>query len=100
MEKFLIMILGNIIALALGFALEFIFMNLDYSRTERVQFEDDDYYYIVKAVPKKMVSSSDKEVIQFNGFSSSAKEKRRRTENPVSRQQIVEELDIEDDFLD
>ena len=94
------MILGNIIALALGFALEFIFMNLDYSRTERVQFEDDDYYYIVKAVPKKMVSSSDKEVIQFNGFSSSAKEKRRRTENPVSRQQIVEELDIEDDFLD
>lgn len=92
------MILGNIIALALGFALEFIFMNLDYSRTERVQFEDDDYYYIVKAVPKKMVSSSDKEVIQFNGFSSSAKEKRRRTENPVSRQQIVEELDIEDDF--
>ena len=94
------MILGNIIALALGFALEFIFMNLDYSRTERVQFEDDDYYYIVKAVPKKMVSSSDKEVIQFNGFSSSAKEKRRRTENPVSRQQIVEELDIEDDFVD
>jgi hypothetical protein len=31
-------------------------MNLDYARTERVQFEDDDYYYYVKAVPKKMVA--------------------------------------------
>ena len=25
---------------------------LDYSRTERTQFEDDDYYYYVKALPK------------------------------------------------
>lgn len=96
------MIFGNIIALALGFALEFVFMNLDYSRTERVQFEDDDYYYFVKAVPKKMVSSSDKEIIQFSGVAplGKAKEKRKRAEMQVSRQQIVEELDIDDEFLD
>ena len=49
------MILGNLVAIAIGFVMEFIFMDLDYSRTERVQFEDDDYYYFVKAVPKKMV---------------------------------------------
>ena len=35
---------------------QFLFMNLDYARTERVQFEDDDYYYYVKAVPKKTVA--------------------------------------------
>lgn len=98
--KTLEMLLGNIIALGLGFALEFIFMNLDYARTERVQFEDDEYYYIVKAVPKKMVSSADKEIIQFGGMSSMRKEKRRRTEPSVSRQQIVEELDIDDEYLD
>lgn len=96
------MLLGNIIALGLSFGLEFVFMNLDYSRTERVQFEDDDYYYFVKAVPKKMVSSSDKEIIQFGGMASfgGTRERRRRTETPVSRQQIVEELDIDDDFLE
>jgi len=47
------------------------------------------------------VSSSDKEIIQFSGFSSleKIKERRNKAEKPVSRQQIVEELDIEEDFL-
>ena len=35
--------------------LEFFFYNLDFSRVERVQFEDDEYYYFVKAVPKMFV---------------------------------------------
>lgn len=34
------------------FLIEFLCFNLDYSRTEKVQFEDDEYYYYVKAVPK------------------------------------------------
>lgn len=95
------MILGNVVAILLGLVIEFVFMNLDYSRTERVQFEDDDYYYFVKAIPKKMVASSDKEIIQFSGFSSLEKIKNRRekTDKTVSRQQIVEELDIEEEFL-
>ncbi|MBQ3559381.1 MAG: hypothetical protein IJA07_07725 [Agathobacter sp.] len=99
--KIVAMLFGNLIAIALGFVMEFVFMNLDYSRTERVQFEDDDYYYFVKAVPKKMVASSDKEVIQFSGFSSleKIKERRNKTEKPVSRQQIVEELEIDEEFL-
>ena len=100
--KTVAMIIGNIIATAIGFVIEFIFMDLDYSRTERVQFEDDDYYYFVKAVPKKMVASSDKEIIQFSGFSSleKLKERRKKTESAVSRKQIVEELDIDEEFLD
>ena len=95
------MILGNVIAVLLGLVIEFIFMDLDYQRTERVQFEDDDYYYYVKAVPKKMVASSDKEIIQFSGFSTleKFKERRKKTEVSVSRQQIAEELDIEEDFF-
>ncbi len=99
--KTLGMIFGNLVALVLGFAIEFIFMDLDYSRTERVQFEDDDYYYFVKAVPKKMVASSDKEIIQFSGFVplGKIKDRRKKEEKPISRQQIAEELDIDEEFL-
>jgi hypothetical protein len=99
--KTLTMIIGNLIAIALGIVIEFIFMDLDYSRTERVQFEDDDYYYFVKAVPKKMVASYDKEIIQFGGVSSleKLKERQKKTEMPVSRKQIAEELEIDEDFL-
>ena len=85
------MIIGNIIAMVLGFVLEFLFMDLDYSRTERVQFEDDDYYYFVKAVPKKMVTYSEKTVKHFG----------ERTElKEDSRKLIAEELDIDEDLLD
>ena len=95
------MILGNLVAIFLGLGIEFLFMDLDYGRTERVQFEDDDYYYFVKAVPKKMVTSMDKEIIQFSGFAplEKLKNRRKKPEKPVSRQQIVEELDIDEEFL-
>ena len=36
--------------------------NVDYSRTEYVQFEDDEYYYYVKAVPKNTVTAPQKRV--------------------------------------
>lgn len=95
------MIVGNLVAIALGFVLEFLFMNLDYSRTERVQFEDDDYYYFVKAVPKKIIASSDKAVIEFGGFTplDKIKGRRKKEELPVSRKEIAEELDIDEEFL-
>lgn len=95
------MIVGNLVAIGLGLVLEFIFMNLDYSRTERVQFEDDDYYYYVKAVPKKMIASSDKAVIEFGGFTplDKIKDRRKKEETSVSRKQIAEELDIDEEYL-
>ena len=43
---------GSILSTGIGFLIEFLCFNLDYSRTEKVQFEDDEYYYYVKAVPK------------------------------------------------
>jgi len=65
-EKVLGMLIGNILAAATAFVIEFLFMNLDYMRTERVQFEDDEYYYFVKAVPKKLITSSEKVVTEFS----------------------------------
>lgn len=91
------MIIGNLVSLALGFVLEFLFFNLDYSRTERVQFEDDEYYYYVKAVPKKNVSTTDKNVTEFNGFPKFGKNKEEK-EN-ISRKEIAKELEIEEDLL-
>ncbi len=45
-------ILGSVLGVAIAFGLKFFRFAVDFSRTERVQFEDDDYYYYVKAVPK------------------------------------------------
>lgn len=60
------LILGNLVAGAAAKALEFFVFNVDYSRTERVQFEDDEYYYYVKAVPKISVARPEKQVKQIN----------------------------------
>jgi len=95
--KTIAMMIGNLICLGLGFVLEFLFFNLDYSRTERVQFEDDEYYYYVKAVPKKNVSSADKSVTEFNGFPKFGKNK--EEEEKVSRKAIAKELEIEEELL-
>ena len=59
-------IFGSVVAVALCFAVQFLFFNLDYRRTENVQFEDDEYYYYVKAVPKIAVSTPDKKVKKIN----------------------------------
>lgn len=46
------LILGTILACIVVKIIQFLVFDVDYSRTEKVQFEDDDYYYYVKAVPK------------------------------------------------
>lgn len=59
-------LIGSILALAVGKIIEFFRFCVDYSRTEKVQFEDDEYYYYVKAVPKMTVSISTKTVKKIN----------------------------------
>ncbi|MDE7417240.1 MAG: hypothetical protein K2N44_13240 [Lachnospiraceae bacterium] len=56
------LIVGSVVSVALAKALEFFVFNVDYSRTEYVQFEDDEYYYYVKAVPKNTVAAPQKRV--------------------------------------
>jgi hypothetical protein len=55
-------IIGTIIGFAVAYVVKFFAFNLDYARTEKVQFEDDDYYYFVKAVPKVTLSTSERKV--------------------------------------
>lgn len=55
-------IVGSIVSGLLVKVLEFFVFNVDYSRTEFVQFEDDEYYYYVKAVPKNTVAAPQKRV--------------------------------------
>lgn len=56
------LLLGSIVSVLLVKILEFFVFNVDYSRTEFVQFEDDEYYYYVKAVPKNTVAAPEKRV--------------------------------------
>lgn len=59
-------IIGAVVAGLLAKCIEFFAFDLDYSRTENVQFEDDEYYYYVKAVPKVTVSTPEKKVKKIN----------------------------------
>ena len=59
-------ILGTVISFLLALVLQFFVFYVDYSRTEKVQFEDDEYYYYVKAVPKVTVAKPDKKVKQIS----------------------------------
>lgn len=49
-------IFGTILAMIVGMVVVFFKHDLNYNRTEKVQFEDDDYYYYVKAIPKRSSS--------------------------------------------
>ncbi len=59
-------IFGSVLAACIAEIIQFFSFNLDYKRTENVQFEDDDYYYYVKAVPKVSVPAPDRKVKQIN----------------------------------
>ena len=73
--------------------LQFFFFNLDYSRTERVQFEDDEYYYYVKAVPKRYVRAREKTVKKISGNSRS----RRYNRDGVTREELMEDMNLLED---
>ncbi len=59
-------IIGTVVSALLMVVVEFFAFQLDYKRTEKVQFEDDEYYYYVKAVPKVTLSSPEKKVKKIN----------------------------------
>lgn len=109
-------LLGSLLALAVAKVLEFFRFCVDYSRTEKVQFEDDEYYYYVKAVPKMTVSAPAKTVKRINtqrhrgGDRSAAAERAsggrsggfRRTKGnrKGKRNTAVENMDLDDELLD
>lgn len=88
-EKTTVILIGGVISLVIALVVEFFCMNLDYGRTERVQFEDDEYYYYVKAVPKKLVASEEKVVKHFGNTSNIG----RRIQRP-SHEETPEEEEL------
>ena len=91
--KVLGVIIGGIISALIALVLQFFFFNVNYTRTERLQFEDDEYYYYVKAVPKSVISGSDKQVKHFHKNNKEEKER-------LTKKQFAEEMDIDEDLLD
>lgn len=86
----MLFVFAGVLASALiGFILQFFFFNLDYTRTERVQFEDDEYYYYVKAVPKIYVANTEKKIKKFSG-----------EDKPITRKDLAQEMDIDENLLD
>lgn len=104
-DKTLWLLIGGVISMILAFIIQFLFMDLDYDRTERVQFEDDDYYYYVKAVPKKMVAVREVTVKHFGNTASMGKRINHSRpaltpeEEERSRRVMAKELDIDENML-
>ncbi len=90
--SFLGILFGCILAVGVGKVIEFFRFCVDYTRTERVQFEDEEYYYYVKAVPKMNVSAPDRKVKNIN---------RSRGGSPLSSKKSAPVTDdtIEEDYL-
>ena len=89
--KTVTILVGSIISCVIAFVIQFLFFNLDYSRTERLQFEDDEYYYYVKAVPKAIVAGTDKKVTRFGG---------KEEQDRMTKKRFAEEMEIDEDLLD
>ncbi len=64
--SFIAILLGSILAVIVGKVIEFFRFCVDYTRTERVQFEDDEYYYYVKAIPKISMEAPQNKVRRIN----------------------------------
>ena len=75
-------IVFTVVAVLLGIVLEFFVFGGDYTRTERLEYEDDDYYYYVKAVPKALVATSERSIKKINA--EPEKEERQAQEQVVS----------------
>lgn len=60
------LIIGTIFSVGIAKIVEFFAFHVDYSRAEKVQFEDDEYYYYVKAVPKITVAAPSRTVKKIN----------------------------------
>lgn len=64
--SYISLIVGSVVAVLVAFIVKFFVFTVDYTRTERLQYEDDEYYYYVKAVPKVSVTIPEKTVKRIN----------------------------------
>ena len=76
------MIISTVISVLIGFVMEFLVFGGDYSRTERLEYEDDEYYYYVKAVPKAVVATSERSIKKINA--EPVREEKKKEESVLS----------------
>ncbi|MBO7357007.1 MAG: hypothetical protein J6U37_00580 [Lachnospiraceae bacterium] len=81
--------LGIIISIILNIILQFFCFDLNYNRTEKVQFEDDEYYYYVKAVPKNVLKEADN-----SGYDRVRRAPERRVERPVYEEESAAKTEV------
>ena len=103
-DRILPLIIGSVVSGVVCFIIKFFFMNLDYARIERTQFEDDDYYYYVKAIPKKNVSGEEITVKYYGNTGSIGKRMDRKkssaeVDEEISKKVFAREMDIDEDLL-
>ncbi|HJC22947.1 MAG TPA: hypothetical protein H9761_04490 [Candidatus Eisenbergiella merdavium] len=79
-------LLGSVGGVLVTFVVQFFRFNLDYSRTEKVQFEDDEYYYYVKAVPKAAVTTPEKKVKKITTQRNNRRVRHTNTRDAAHRQ--------------
>ncbi len=92
-NKIVMLSTGCVVSVLILLVIQFFCFNLDYTRTERVQFEDDEYYYYVKAVPKRYVSTREKKVKRISA-GSQYKRQRELGKETVTRRELMEDMDI------
>ena len=101
------LLICTIAAVLLALVMEFFAFGGDYSRAERLEYEDDEYFYYVKAVPKATVATSERSIKKINAepvredrkveentatyanpiFRQDEKPKKRRVSAPAERKQ-------------
>ena len=85
------------VCLGLVFLLLYYFFvySLDYSRVERVQFEDEEYYYYVKAVPKRSLPKQNKNIKTIHKRQEEKEEKEEEPEETGRDRIVIEPVPIE-----
>ena len=88
------LLLSSVVGVIAAYITKLFLFNLDYSRTEKVQFEDDEYYYYVKAVPKNLFDvKTGRRVVAGETDGSQKKRQRVKTEEETGRHRRYEEDD-------
>lgn len=74
-------LIHTLLAVIVAMIIQFFYCVIDYSRSEKIQFEDDEYYYYVKIVPKISIPEGNKNVKKI---STNSKRKRKSKEEKTS----------------
>lgn len=88
------LIVGTVLAIGFGLLAEILFLSVDYTRTEYVEFEDDEYHYYVKAVPKIGVAVPEKNVKHITRHQDAAENGKKANRRSVRIEEELEDADM------